>query len=196
VARKPRIEVPFGYYHAVSRGNNKQEIFDDWVRARFLFRLARVVRRFDWRMFGWAVMSNHFHLVFQLGEGGLKAGMQQLNTGVARDSNYRFGRVNHCFGQRYWSTPLETDEHFRASLRYTLWNPARAGVGAHPGDSKWTSFRGTLGLDLPHEALDAPYLLAHFGSTPDRAQDAFRRFVWAGRERCLAPWDEGRGILR
>ena len=31
--RKPRLEIPDGYYHVVSRGNNRQPIFDEVLRT-------------------------------------------------------------------------------------------------------------------------------------------------------------------
>jgi putative transposase len=196
MARKPRLVVPNGYYHAVSRGNNRQLIFDDTLRRLHLLHLGEVVREFDWEVYAWALMSSHYHLVFRIGELGLSEGMHRLNLRLARASNARFGRINHSLGQRFWSTNIETDEHFFASIRYTLWNPARAGIGAHPEDSSWTSFRPSVGLEWPPKALATSALLAHFGSNPDRARAAFKRFVWAGRERCLEPWQEGEGILR
>jgi putative transposase len=196
VPTKPRIEEPGGYYHLITRGNNKQQVFDDALRRLAPVRLGEVSKEFDWFVYAWAFMNNHFHLVIQIGELGLSDGMHKLNLGFAKASNTRFGRINHCFGDRFWSALLETDSHLFASIRYTLWNPARAGVGVHPADFSWSSFRASIGLDWAPPVLARNRPLAHFGSSPERAQDAFRDFVWAGRERCLAPWDDGRGILR
>jgi REP element-mobilizing transposase RayT len=171
-------------------------IFDDTLRRLHLLHLGEIAPAFDWEVYAWALMSNHYHMVFKIGELGLSEGMHQLNLRLARASNGRFGRINHCLGQRYWSTHIESDQHFFASVRYTLWNPVRAGIGAHPGDSGWTSFQATVGLEWPPRVLAATQLLAHFGSKPDRARAAFARFVSSGRERCLAPWQDGAGILR
>jgi REP element-mobilizing transposase RayT len=187
--------VPGGYYHLVSRGNNRQPIFDDVLRGFFLRRLGVVSGAFNWAVYAYALMSNHFHLVLQIGEDGLSDGMQQLNLGLARASNSRFDRINHCLGQRFWSARLETDQELLGSIRYTLWNPARAGIGAHPGESTWTSFRASVGLDWAPNALAVAPLLAHFGTTPKRGRAAFRRFVWEGRERCREPWQDGSGVL-
>jgi putative transposase len=195
MSRYPRIEVPGGYYHVVSRGNNKQPIFDEALRRVFISHLDHTVRTFGWTVYAYALMTNHYHLVFQIGDCGLSDGMHRLNLGFARASNARFDRINHCVGRTYWSTLLETDAHLYSSLRYTLWNPARAGVGAHPADTPWASFRASIGLDWPPECLAVQKLLAHFGNTPDKGRDALRRFIWAGRERCRLPWQGGRGIL-
>src|SRR4051794_14709446 len=149
IARPPRIEVPGAYYHVVARGNDRQPIFDDALRSVFLLQATRVAARYGWLVFAYALMSNHFHLVLQLGTRGLSNGMCELNGGFARASNARFGRIDHCFGRRFWSAQLDTDAHLLASVRYTMWNPARAGRGDRPEDSQWTSFRSTAGLDHP-----------------------------------------------
>jgi putative transposase len=194
--RQRRAEVAGAYYHVVSRGNNRQEIFDDVLREQFPFRLETVGRRFDWTVLAWAFMTNHFHLILQIGSAGLSNGMRTLNTGFALASNARFGRINHCVGERFFSRQIESEEQLFASIRYALWNPARAGIGDHPADSSWTSYRGTAALDHPPKALGIAPLLRHFGPDPDPAREGFRRFVDEGAERCRLPWAGGRGILR
>jgi REP element-mobilizing transposase RayT len=190
VPRLLRIEIPGAYYHVVTRGNNKQAIFDDALRALILNMMERVAKRFDWRVYAWALMTNHYHFVFQIGNNGLSDGMCELNTGFARASNARFGRIDHCFGERFWSTHLETDRHLLESIRYATWNPARARRCKHPRDSAWTSFRASAGLDFAPKVLAETDLLELFGANPPAARAAFRRFVSDGRVRCQAPWEE------
>jgi REP element-mobilizing transposase RayT len=194
--RQHRDETPNAYFHVVSRGNNQQVIFDDELRRFFLCRLGAFAEEYDWFVYAYALMSNHFHLVMEIGTKGISSGMQGLNLNFARASNARFGRINHCLGQRFWSARLKTDSHLYSSIRYTLWNPARAGVGAHPAESNWSSFRASIGLEWEPGVLAVDRLLAHFGPSPEKGRDAMRRFVWAGRERCVEPWQDGVGILR
>lgn len=195
MARTPRLVVPNGMYHVTSRGNNKQVIFDDALRRLHIQNLGEVAEEFGWSVVAWAILSNHYHLVLKIGEAGLAGGMQKLNLRLARASNARFGRINHCVGQPYWSGLIETQEYFEASVLYTLWNPARAGIGTHPGDSQWSSFRATVGLDWKPQALDTAELLRYFGRTPAAAVEHFKRFAWAGRERALRRWaDRGEEV--
>ena len=153
-----------GSYHVVSRGNNRQPIFDDVLRKGFLVQLGLVARLFDWQILAWALMTNHFHLGLDVGQEGLAKGMHRLNLAFAIASNARFGRINHCFGNRYWSkdTPVESDRHLYNSVRYALWNPARAGVVTNPFESDWTSRRASAGLDPAPPVLSLNRLLSQF----------------------------------
>jgi REP element-mobilizing transposase RayT len=189
MGRPLRVVEPNAIYHVAARGNNKQHIFDDPLRSLFLWELTQVARRFDWWVYAWALMSNHFHLVLQIGDKGLSEGMHQLNTHLARASNARFDRINHCLGRRFWSDPIDTDAYLLACIRYVLWNPARAGLEERPGECPWTSFRATVGLEWATEPLAIGRLLERFGRTPATARTRFEHFVLAGRERCLQPWN-------
>ena len=175
-------------YHVTSRGNNKQVIFDARLRSLHVSNLSEIADEYGWSVIAWAVLSNHYHLILKIGEAGLADGMQKLNLRLARASNARFDRINHCVGAPYWSGLIDTQEYFEASLLYTLWNPARARVEQHPSETNWSSFRATVGLDWTPKALDTTELLRYFGSTPAAALDHFTRWVEAGRRQALRRW--------
>jgi putative transposase len=187
VPRRPRIEIPGAYYHLGARGNDRQQIFDDALRALFLLMLADVADAYGWSILAYAMMTNHYHLVVQLEAGGLSDGMRDLNNRIARASNARFARINHAFGQRFWDRHLKTEQHLRASIPYVLWNPARRGVGSHPRDSAWTSYRASVGLEDPPKCLALRHLHELYGPNPTAAVEVFQRHVSEGRGRCQAP---------
>ena len=193
--RQPRVQEP-GLYHVGSRGNNGQQIFDDGLRQIFLFQLRLVAQAFAWDVYAWALMSNHFHLLLGVSDDGLAAGMHRLNLFLARASNARFDRIDHCVGDRYWNGPIESDAHLYACIRYVLWNPVRAGVVDDPFDSTWTSARPSAGLELRSEPLALGRLLPFFGNAAVGAHTELQDFVLAGRERCVQPWQDGVGIVR
>jgi putative transposase len=186
--RKPRHQEPGEHYHVVSRGNNKHPIFDEELRGAFLQALVRVSVAHEWRVLAYALMNNHYHLVLRLGGAGLSTGMFRLNTAFARVSNARFDRINHCFGQRFWSAHLDTTDYLHASIRYSMWNPPRSGLCSDPAGSGWTSFRGSVGLDDPHPVLAITDLHALFDPRPAQAKLALYDYVQDGRAPCLAPW--------
>jgi REP element-mobilizing transposase RayT len=189
VSRPHRHEEPGCYYHVVSRGNNKQVVFDDELRLLFLSSLVRIAERHAWRVIAWALMTNHYHLVLQIGKPLLSSGMRDLNTTLARASNARFGRLDHCFGRRYWSAHLKTDHYLLMSIRYAMWNPPRAGRCDDPAGSSWTSYRGSVGLEAAPPALALGELLRLFDPRIVTARRLLSDFVSEGRVRCQAPWD-------
>jgi putative transposase len=187
--RRHRHQEPGASYHVVSRGNNKQTIFDAELRALFLNSLLRVSVAYEWRVLAYALMGNHYHLVLRIGGRGLSDGMFQLNNGFARASNSRFDRINHCFGQRFWSAHLDTPEYLLTSIRYGMWNPPRAAECSDPAGSTWTSFRSSVGLDDPHPVLALNDLYGLFHTQPAKARLVLFDYVQDGRVRCQAPWD-------
>jgi putative transposase len=178
VARKPRIEQPGGIYHVTTRGNNKSAIYcDEPDRLTFLRMLGRVTRRYRWLVYAYCLMTNHYHLVLQLLEGGLSRGLCELNGGYSRQTNKRHGRQDHLFGRRFAGIPVETEAHLFESCRYVVMNPVRAGLCDSPEDWRWSSYRACAGLESPPTFLAAQELLQLFAPNPDTAARSYRADV-------------------
>ncbi len=174
MAYTPRIEVPYGYYHVGTRGNNKRSIYaDDRDRDLFLLLLRRVARRYGWSFYAYCLMGNHYHLVLQIGEDGISRGMCELNTGWAITYNSRHERVNHLLGRRFWSELITSDAYLLEACRYVVQNPVRAGVCAACEDWTWSSYRATIGLAPPEPFLAVTDVL---GFVAPGAKDPIDRF--------------------
>src|SRR5947209_17960916 len=123
MARRPRAEVAPGRYHVYARGNDRMTIYrDDIDRSQWLELLADLALRFKWRCEAWTLMTNHFHLLVETTEPNLGAGMQLLNGRYARGLNRRYGRLNHLFGDRYRSKPIQDDSQLLPAIRYIYLN--------------------------------------------------------------------------
>jgi REP element-mobilizing transposase RayT len=181
MARAPRYLPPGGYYHVTSRGNNKQAIYlDDADRAIFLELLARFSRREGWPAIAYCLMTNHYHLIVHLPEGGLSSGIQLLNGGFARRFNRRHGRTDHLFRQRFTCAQIQSEAHLVEACRYVVLNPVRAGLCNKPEHWLWSSYRSSAGLALAEPFLQESTLLKLFGRTPVDARRAYRDFVAQG----------------
>jgi putative transposase len=188
---QPRIEVPGGFYHVSTRGNNKGPIyFEDVDRALFLTILRRIARRHGWTLYAYCLMTNHYHLLLQLSDGGLSRGMCELNGGYALAFNARHNRSNHVFGGRFWSDLVERDTHLLAACRYIVLNPVRADLCPNAETWPWSSYRPCAGLDLAPGFLSTGELLELFGRKPGAAQDAYRRYVSEGHGQRQPPWED------
>jgi putative transposase len=186
VPRKPRNDYPGGTYHVFTRGNDGRRVYrTDYDRYGFLELLRAVVSRYTWVVYAYCLMTNHYHALVRVPEGGLSGGMCQLNGRFARWSNWRGGRQDHVFGKRYGCTEIIHDAHLLETCRYIVLNPVRAGLVAHPREWYWSSYAACAGDDYPHPALALDELLRLFGTTPVEAMAAYRRFVDAGLDQLV-----------
>jgi len=93
MSRKPRIHYPGALYHVILRGNAGQPVFSDEAdRSRFFLLLQEGTCRFGYRVHTFCLMSNHIHMLLQVGNLPLSKGMHNLA--------FRFTRWMKCQGQK------------------------------------------------------------------------------------------------
>jgi len=168
-----------GLRHVTCRGNRRQAIFDnDDDRERFLRLLDRVCRAFDWRVFAWCLMTNHFHLVLGVPEATISPGMQLLCGDYAQDFNWRHGFTGHLFQGRFGAGVVNSERHVFEAIRYVDLNPERAGLEAW----RWSSYWAHVRLEAPRRFHDTSWV-RRFGTTWSSAAMAYERFVDDARRR-------------
>ena len=133
------------FYHVVTKGDGGQIIFEsDADRRRYLEILEKAVGDHDVELHAFCLMDNHVHLLVRDNGKALSAFMKQLDETYAMYFRKLTGRVGHVFQRRYWSEPVETEEHYLAALRYIHANPEPAGICAAK-DYKWSSYAAFAG---------------------------------------------------
>ena len=91
MARKPRIHLPGGLYHVISRGNQRQDLFlSETDLKRFLSFLSEYKIRYSFRLYAYALMKNHIHLLLEVGEISLSKIMQSILFRYTRYFNRRY----------------------------------------------------------------------------------------------------------
>ena len=148
VARPLRSDLPpYGYWHVTARGVDGTAIYraDDDQRF-FLRRLNEVCAREELVFHAMCLMTNHYHFVVEAFRDRLSDALHRLNGRYAQAFNRWYGRKGHLFGDRFWSEPIEDDEHLRNTCVYVVSNPVRAGLCARPEDWPWSYSR--YGFDL------------------------------------------------
>lgn len=181
MSRPLRIEHDGACYHVTSRGDRRSTIFrTDSDRLTWLALLAETCERFDFAVHAYCQMGNHFHLVVQTRHGQLARGMRFINSNYSQYFNRQHGLVGHVFQGRYHAILCQESEYLMELWRYTLLNPVRARLVAHPGQWLWSSYGAMVGtVDAP-TWLERDIALARFGSDHGTAIDAFEAFVLAG----------------
>lgn len=181
MARPLRIELAGGLYHVTSRGDRREDIYqDDGDRFLWLDVLGQTCGRFNWICHAWCEMTNHYHLVVETVEGNLSEGMRHLNGVYTQAVNRKHRRVGHVFQGRYKAILVEKDSHLLELSRYVMLNPVRACMVADAGDWPWSSYRAMVGRTEPPDWLQTDWLLGSFGEVRAAAIQAYIDFVRAG----------------
>jgi REP element-mobilizing transposase RayT len=182
--RRPRGISPTETYHFGSRGSNSGLIyFDDLDYAIWRRELARVARRYEWTVYAWTQMPNHFHVVAKTAHGALSAGMQDLNWRYSRRTNIRHDRRAHLFENRFWSEAIADTEHLLTALSYVDMNPYKSQRRCLPEDWPHGSFRAVAGYEHPPSFLATGDVLGLFHSDPATAVALYREFAKTGMSR-------------
>jgi putative transposase len=128
-------------YHVINRGNNRQPVFhkpDDF--QAFLRALGDLKRRMPFELYGYCLMSNHFHLLLRPRGATVSRILQSLLVShtLRYHKHYRTG--GHIWQGRFKSPVIQNDEHLLAVLRYIEANPLRAKIVKRAEKYPWSSY--------------------------------------------------------
>lgn len=127
--RQARVDVPGQYYHVMSRGIERREIFScEYDYLDFLERFRVWLKRCGGKCLAWCLMPNHFHFMLLRGERPISELMHHVMTGYAVGYNNRQGRCGHLFQNRYKSIICCDEEYFLEAVPYIHLNPLRGGL--------------------------------------------------------------------
>ncbi|HWO40388.1 MAG TPA: transposase [Candidatus Eisenbacteria bacterium] len=176
--RPPRLEYPGALYHVIARGNRQQSIFHekrDYLK--FLDSLAENVRRYNFHLYAYVLMTNHFHLLLEQERLPLSRFMQVLLTSYAQWHNQRYRHVGHLFQGRYRSLVCDKESYLLELTRYIHLNPVRAKMVTRPDEYPWSSYRVYLG-EPSRPYVETETVLQLLAETPAAARQAYRDFVF------------------
>ena len=96
--RQARIDAPGAVHHIIARGIERRRIFtDDHDRRDFVRRLGELIIETRTQCFAWALIPNHFHLLFKTGAVPLATIMRLVLTGYVIGFNRRHHRSGQLF---------------------------------------------------------------------------------------------------
>jgi putative transposase len=175
--RPHRVELPGGIFHVTARGAGQQDIYrDDTDRKGFIGCLRQVVRVNNWGCLTYCLMGNHYHLVIELREANLSAGMQRLNGEYARMFNDRHRRSGHLFQGRFWSKLVRRDSQMLELARYVALNPVHANLTASPDGWSWSAHRALV-AQAPSDFVDVAGMLRYFDENLELGRQRYAAFV-------------------
>lgn len=177
MARPLRMDYPDTFYHVLSRGNERKEIFrDEKDHLRFLDTLGKMVERSKLEVHAYVLMKNHFHLLVHTKEANLSRAIQWLGVSYSVWFNRKYQRSGHLFQGRFKSFLIENDRYFTTMCLYIHGNPLRARIVKRLSDYQWSSYQAYA--DKKHEVswLTTELVLGMYGGSRKRFLRAQRVF--------------------
>src|ERR1019366_3078438 len=148
--RRPRIFVPDVSLHVIQRGNNRGSIFGDAADHEvFLSFLKTASARYGVAVHGYALMTNHYHLVVTpQDDRALPRTMKELGGRYVNHFNRKHQRIGTLWNGRYRAILIMDETYWLTCLRYVEQNPVRAQMVRTPELYPWSSHRvHALGAD-------------------------------------------------
>lgn len=159
--RANRYFTAGSYHHITDRCHDRSFLLRfarDRSRYREVLRLES--RQAGVSLLGYAITSNHIHLVLASPDHQAVAQlMQRVQGQFAREYNRRKRRSGAYWGDRYHATLVDGKEHLFNCLRYIDLNMVRAGVVSHPDEWEWCGFHELIGRRRRYRLIDQPALL-------------------------------------
>ncbi|MGM0608863.1 MAG: transposase [Candidatus Muiribacteriota bacterium] len=141
MARQLRIVFEYAYYHIMSRGIRKENIFpDDKSKFKFIEYLDKNLIKFNVICFAYCIMDNHFHLFIQTPEPNLPDFMKVLNNSYATWYTKKKESCGAVFAGRYKSIVVDSESYALTLVNYIHQNPIK-------------KFGLEIGLSYPHSSL-------------------------------------------
>ncbi|HEY1303332.1 MAG TPA: transposase [Vicinamibacterales bacterium] len=175
MARPRRIQIADLPQHVVNRGNNRCDIFlaeQDYLF--FLRALWDASARHQLDIHGYALMTNHFHMVATPRTSrGLSDAMHVVGTKYVGYFNRRHTRTGRLFEGPFKSSVIDTDTYWFTCMRYVELNPVRAGLVSDPADYRWSSYRSNA-LGAEDRLIATHPLYASLGESAASRQQSWR----------------------
>ncbi len=141
-----RLHCDTATWHVFARGTRRLVLFrDDPDFTTFLQCLAFALRASDCELWGYALMSNHYHLVLHGSSSQLATCMYHANRIYARCHNEKYNLGGHVFDGPYQAYRVPTSRLTMWTLAYVFLNPVKAGLCLLPEDYAWSGYRSFLG---------------------------------------------------
>ena len=170
-------------YHAMNRGNNRTDVFaGDGDYEAFLESLLVAKGRYPFALFGYCLMSNHFHLLPKPGSGqSISRILQSLSVAHTWRYHKRHRTSGHVWQGRFKSPVIQDDDHLLVVLRYIEANPVRASTVDDPRDYRWSSY-GQHGLGLVDTLLDGFPEWEQLGPSEVERRRRWRAKLWSAQK--------------
>lgn len=176
--RKVRELEDGGIYHIYNRGNNRRILYraeKDFAVFRRLW--LRAKERYDFWVYHYCWMSNHYHILLKIGRGKeLGSLLHWVQLGYARYFKKRYKISGRFFQERYRSPKIPEESYYLQCGRYIERNPVVAGITKEAVDYRYSS-AAFYGLGQQDDLITENLYYAGMGKTAEERRKYYREFL-------------------
>ena len=182
MARKPRVVLDDGYYHAIQRGNDKKKVFRDRSDYDcFCVLLKKYLKIYKAFLYHYCLMPNHVHLLIKVTKAeDLSKLMQGINLSYTLYYKRKYKFTGSLWQGRYKSIVIDKDEYMMECGRYIERNPVRAGIVKKPEEYIFSSYKYYIN-DEKSNIITEDILYQWLGSCRSERQIKYRDYVLQDR---------------
>src|SRR3989338_3876377 len=182
--RSARILPETGYFHIITRGNNRQDVFheaEDFEKYRWILWEVKQIHPYD--LFHYCLMTNHVHLLLGTHQDQpLSMIMKKINLRYVQYYRKKYRYCGHFWQDRFKSLLVGKDNYLLECAAYIELNPLKAGLEKEAGGYEYTSYRYYAFGDKEPLLTENP-LYGEFGKTVEEKRLRYREFVTKRNER-------------
>ncbi|MFA5099860.1 MAG: transposase [Candidatus Omnitrophota bacterium] len=177
--RAARVLVDNGYYHAITRGNDKRKLFRRKKDYKVMIAIMqKYLKKHMVDIIHYCLMPNHIHLLIASIKGeALPKFMQGVLQVYAHYYKKTYNSVGFVYQNRYKSMLIQNERYLIDCASYIENNPVRAKIVKKPEDYEWSSYRAyAFGKKDPLIGKLNP-LYSGLGRTDKERQEAYIEYV-------------------
>ena len=119
MSRAGRIKEPSAIYHVMSRSITEFDLFkDDSDKERFLDILNKYKEKLHSKVYGFCLMTNHYHIILDTCGYDISEFMKRLNLSYVNYIKYKYKRRGHLMADRFSSKIIDSDEYLLTVSAY------------------------------------------------------------------------------
>lgn len=125
----PHIYLDNNYYFITSKTFLGEKLFDTDVKKQIIKnQIIKAQKKFNIKLFGYSIVSNHYHLLFYIDQASNIGRIIQLINGGSSKILNSLENINRSTWSGYWDRVIRDENSFLRILGYIIGNSYKHGV--------------------------------------------------------------------
>lgn len=162
-------------YHIYARANNRENIFSNKEDKEYYISLLKAAKeKYDVKIFAYAIMDNHLHILMKVTKDNLSRTMKFLQQSYTYYFNNKYKHSGRIFAQRFKSKACRDDIYLTELVKYIHLNPKKAGLD----DDYMCSFTSHCFYNSDKSSFcDVNYILSYFSNDITIAREKYLDYL-------------------